>query len=295
MLRIQRYFLLLTALLVCTTGLHAQQWRPVGGSQQDNISGMALVEQVGNRSVFFVVHDNKKAGQRRLSLITLVGDAPPGITPLKWKGGEMPVDLEAATSVPGVADQYIILGSSGRGYHVRLDRTAKEVTEIRPFDLPEKTKNADFEGFAIQNINGVLIAVWGDRGTIYEPGILFYAKFDLASCRFFTIGSTRIKVPYPTSDTRHISDIKVDASGGVFITSASDPGDDGPFSSALYFAGVLNADDKEVSFAAATALTRLHRFSYRKVEAFEFVPGPEGGIVFGTDDESLGSAIATTY
>ena len=295
MTRLQRYFLLLSAILVCTTGLLAQQWRPVGGSRQDNISGMALVEQIGDRSVFFVVHDNKKDDQRRLSFITLVGDAPPNITSLKWKAVEMPVDLEAASRVPGFSDQYLLLSSSGRGYHVRLDRILNEVTAIKAFDLPKKPKDADFEGFTLQSVNGKLIAVWGDRGTFSEPGILFYAVFDLASCGFSGTGSTQIKVPYPTRDTRHISDIKVDPSGGVFIAAASDPGNDGPFSSALYFAGVIKADDQGVSFLANVALTQIYRFPYRKLEAFEFVPGPSGGIAFGTDDENLGSAIATTY
>jgi len=95
-----------------------------------------------------------------------------------------------------------------------------------------------------------------------------------------------LKVPYSATNTRHISDVKVDPSGAVFITSASDPGNDGPFASAFYCAGTFNLSDTQ-----SPALTRLFTFDYHKVEAFEFVPGASGGIAFGTDDENLGAAI----
>jgi hypothetical protein len=103
-------------------------------------------------------------------------------------------------------------------------------------------------------------------------------------------------VPYPIQDVRHISDVKVDASGVVFVTSASDPGDDGPFSSAFYLAGVLriSASGSPV-YTPPLSLVRLFHFDYRKVEAFEFVPGPTGGMVFGTDDENLGASLLLAF
>lgn len=69
-----------------------------------------------------------------------------------------------------------------------------------------------------------------------------------------------------------------------------------PFSSAMYFGGVISkAADKSFIFAHPTAFTPLFRFPYRKIEAFEFVPGIAGGIAFGTDDENLGSSILLTF
>ena len=129
-----------------------------------------------------------------------------------------------------------------------------------------------------------------------KPATLFWSRFDLAAGRFSSARSTAFKVPYPISDVRHISDVKVDTTGGVFVTSASDPGNDGPFSSAMYYAGVLRpAADKTFVFIQPSRFTRLYEFAYHKVEAFEFVPGADGGLVFGTDDENLGAAVLLSY
>ncbi|MEA5556221.1 hypothetical protein [Nodularia spumigena] len=37
--------------------------------------------------------------------------------------------------------------------------------------------------------------------------------------------------------------------------------------------------------------TPLHRSNYRKIEGIELVPGANGGVVLGTDDENLGSYV----
>jgi hypothetical protein len=95
---------------------------------------------------------------------------------------------------------------------------------------------------------------------------------------------------------RHVSNIKIDTSGAAFVTATSDPGDDGPFASAFYYAGAFHSNDKgKLSFSQPAVLTPLFRFDYHKVEGFTLVPGTDGGIVFGTDDENLGSAICLTW
>jgi len=49
------------------------------------------------------------------------------------------------------------------------------------------------------------------------------------------------------------------------------------------------------AFVQPAGFTKLYQFDYHKVEAFDFVPGADGGLVFGTDDENLGAAILLTY
>jgi len=157
-------------------------------------------------------------------------------------------------------------------------------------------KDADFEGFSLQKVDDMLIVAWAERGLTAKPATLFWGKFDLAADAISNVRSAAFRVPYPVLDVRHISDVKVDAAGGVFVTSASDPGNDGPFSSAMYFAGVLRpAADKSFAFVQRPGFTKLYQFDYHKVEAFDFVPGADGGLVFGTDDENLGAAILLTY
>lgn len=274
----------------------AQQWRPVGGSRQSNISGMAFVEHDKEHTVLLIVHDNKKKDQDHVALITVDGASAPKVTELKWIGEDVPLDLEAATAVPGAVGQFIIFTANGRAYHIKLDRTAETAELIRAFDVPEKPAGADFEGFALQKIGMTLIAVWADRGLTERPATLFWSKFDIASYSFKSVRSAEFKVPFPTSDVRHISDVKIDETGAVFVTSTSDPGNYGPFSSAMYFAGTLTAaQDGSINFSSPASLTRLFIFAYQKVEGFEFIPGRDGGIAFGTDNENLGASIFLNY
>ena len=282
--------------LFLTVDATAQQWRPVGGSRNATISGIALVEQGKDQATFLVVHDNKKKDQLRISLITINGTSALKLDPLKWSGDEIPVDLEAATAVPNAPNEFLVLASEGRVFHIALDRTANSVNLLRSLDLPSKPKDADFEGFAVQLIENKLVAVWADRGATERPATLFWGKIDISKGTFSSIASAEFRVPFPLSDVRHVSDIKVDTTGAVFVTAASDPGDEGPFSSALYYAGVVKtADAGAISFLPSKELTRLYSFRYNKVEAFDLLPGPAGGIVFGSDDEDLGASIFTTF
>jgi hypothetical protein len=84
--------------------------------------------------------------------------------------------------------------------------------------VPQIPKESDFEGFALQKINNVLLAVWANRGLDAKPAQLFWSKFDLQTHTFTQVDSAFLKVPYPVGNTRHISDLKVDQTGAVFIT-----------------------------------------------------------------------------
>jgi hypothetical protein len=40
-----------------------------------------------------------------------------------------------------------------------------------------------------------------------------------------------------------------------------------------------------------TQLVPIYRCDYHKIEGLELVPGAEGGVILGTDDENLGSYV----
>ena len=282
-------FLFLTAQ---TANGQTNQWRPVSGARQDNISGMALVEHIGQQTTFIIVNDNKKKEQNHAAIVSIEGRKTPKYTPLKWLGDDVGTDFEAISSVPGAENNFMAFTSAGRVFHIEINLKENSVKVLKSFDVPQIPQDSDFEGFALQKVGGVLLAVWADRGLDAKPAQLFWAKFDLGNYSFAQIDSTRLKVPYKTGNTRHISDVKVDRSGAVFISSASDPGNDGPFSSAVYFAGTFDlCGSQKIIFNQSPDLTRLFTFDYHKVEAFEFVAGASGGMAFGTDDENLGAAI----
>ena len=93
----------------------------------------------------------------------------------------------------------------------------------------------------------------------------------------------------------HISDLKVDPTGVLFISSAKDPGNDGSFESAVYIADVFNSDRNQIRFRQNSELVPLYRFDEHKIEAIELVPGQTGGVIFGTDDENRGSSIYRSW
>ena len=275
-----------------TAKAQTNQWRPVSGSRQDNISGMALIEHNGDKTSFIIVNDNKKKEQNHAAIVSVEGRNAPKYQPLKWLGDDVGTDFEAISAVPDTKNNFMAFTSAGRVFHIEINRNDNSVKVLKLFDVPNIPQNSDFEGFALQKINGILLGVWADRGLDTKPAQLFWAKFDLQTYAFTQVDSALVKVPYPIGNTRHISDVKVDQSGAVFISSASDPGNDGPFASAVYFAGVLNlCNQQHISFNKSPELARLFVFDYHKVEAIEFLPGADGGMVFGTDDENLGAAI----
>jgi hypothetical protein len=272
----------------------AQEWRPVRGGMAYGISGMATVRQQPNAIEMLVVHDNKKPDQGRLGLVAIAGFVQPQYTPIPWQpGAELPIDLEGLTAVPDTAT-YMAMTSAGRVFHFSLDRTNQTITVLNVFDVPKLPAKTNLEGFAVAPIAGSLVAVWAHRGEGSDPGVLYWGTLDLTRATVTLLGQAPITVPIADAQTRHISDCKVDAAGVVYITAASDNGDDGPFRSAAYVAGVIQAHGKALQFHPNSALVPLWRDNYHKVEAIELVPGADGGVVFGTDDESMGSSVVMT-
>jgi hypothetical protein len=290
-------FLLLTPLRFAV----AQEWLPIGGALR-NVSGMAFVESSGaDKSIFLVVHDNKKETEARAGLIVVERNKPVTYTPLLWPR-EIPLanDLESVTTVPGKPGTFLLVESGDKlgdappapkAYLVTLNAAKNGIAISKVLDLPVPPAHTNLEGFSLQRIGDVVLAVWGHRGKNSEPGTVYWAPFDAATFTFGAVQSVPVTLPWPTESVRHISDLKLDASGALFTSAASDPGDEGPFSSALYLTGIFHISGTTVVFSPNPAPTPLYRFPHHKVEGFEFVPGRDGGIIFGTDDESLGASV----
>lgn len=254
---------------------------------------MALLEHQENSLAFLVVHDNKKAGETRLATVTIDKQTQPQYFPWQWSNNEeLAIDLESITTVPGQKEPtFIALASSGRAYHFRANAAIKEVSLIKIFDLPPTSKNSNFEGFSLQEIDGNLLAVWGHRGEDQDPGIIYWGLLDLNKYEITQQGSHQLRVPWPVGPVRHISDLRVDQAGVLYLSAATDPGDDGPFTSAVYIAGVFSVQGKQISFRQNPNLVTLYHLDNHKVEAIELVPGAAGGVFLGTDDENKGSSI----
>lgn len=317
----KKYAYVFFLLLLFSVDALSQQWQLVKKESRFNFSGMALVESNNDRATLIVVHDNKLDTEERASLLTIENKICTKLIPLKWinKDGtekNLPVDLESITSIPNMPNNFLAgvgnpfdVQKKGRVYHLRLDTEKKEVRVINEIRLPVNAEQScgqnrvcDFEGFAVQKFTDRLLAVWADRGRNERASTLFFGELVLSEAKINLLGQTEIKVAspdltdfpeIPNSETRSVSDLKIDSSGGLFVTSAYDSGatDLGPFASAFYYVGAFQNQNNLIGFNKSPAPVKLFHFKNYKVESFEFVPGKTGGVVFGTDDEKLGASV----
>lgn len=287
-------------LLVVLTAQYApsaisQEWKSVKGTKFCGISGLALIGQNGKQTQYLAVHDNKQLGEPLIAIITDEIGVTPRYESIAWPDSNQPVDAEAISALPGSDNSFVVMSSSGKMFHIKLDPAAKTVRVIQRFIFPHVPEGSNYEGLSFQKVNGNLLAIWGHRGQDNKPGIIYWGLFDPATYTFSSTGSDTIKVPWPGAGVRHISDMKLDPLGVLYIVSSSDLGDDGPFQSAFYVAGLFSTWDKEVMFRKSRVLYPMMKFDYHKIEAMEFVPGSDGGIIFGADDENMGGWIHTTW
>lgn len=316
--------------LVCFIGIifalgassFGQQWMTVRSEARFNISGMAVVSQTEIEKKFIVVHDNKdrfedakenpKKNKTERAGLLIVGarNERPRYEKLKWideKGTEkdLPIDLESISAIPEKPLHYVASvgfpnqeSERGRVFYLVLDEAKKEVRVLKSFKIPTDTKNRDFEGLDVQKIGGKLYAFWTDRGKNETAATLFWGELDLEKGAITAGDQKPIKTTLPKSknnlpdiETRSISEIKIDNSGAVFVSSALDGGDLGPFASAFFLIGTFDVCEGKLIFRQSPSPIKLFEAVNYKIEAFEFVGGNNGGVIFGTDDEDFGASV----
>ncbi|AZM56431.1 hypothetical protein DMA15_30825 [Streptomyces sp. WAC 01529] len=274
-------------------------WQRAGDDITSGISGLARTGPSDGATHALIVRDNKKPGENRVAALTFRSgrSASATVEPLVWSGAREPVDLEAIEAVPGTSDEYVALASRGLVYHLRTTgRTGStaEVLDVSP--LPAIADGDDYESFALASRGGKLAAVWADRGAgKSRPSTLRAAPFsfnEYGEADFGPVTTARYRAPYPAGEVRHVSDISVTAKGRLLISSASDPGDDGPFDSAVTHAGevAVGARSGKVRLSVAKSPDVLRKFKGHKIEALECVPGSRTALL-GTDDENAGGYV----
>ncbi|MBL7994457.1 hypothetical protein JNM05_03720 [bacterium] len=287
----------LTSLLILGTQhpIVGQEWKLVKGTMLCGIGGIALISHTGKQTQYIAVHDAKQPGERRLAIITDETGKTPIYESIAWPDSNPPIDAEAISAIPGMENDFVVMASGGKLFHMIFDPQSKTVRVIHTFFLPSIPPGSNFEGFSLRNINGILLAVWAHRGQGAEPARLFWSIFDPSNYTFTSIRSDTLMVPWPKKGVRHVADLKVGPLGVLYIVASSDLGNNGPFESAFYVAGDFRAWNKEILFRKNHVMYRIMQFYDHKIEAIEFVPGPGGGIVFGSDDENLGGSIYSTW
>jgi hypothetical protein len=228
-----------------------------GGPRQSGYSGMA---RLGDGS-FVVTHDFK-AGQAgpRLGVIAVSETSPPSYSPVAWDGDALPSDLEAICPLPGLANEFLALESGhkpggGRAFHLALSREAGawKMSLRGTHALPPYV--ADVEGAACAAAkDGRLVLVLAERGgTKKNPnGRLRWGALRLgggAGLDWPESNKLDLK-PFPDPGKgklrwRGCTDLYLDDKGQLWAARGVDPGDAGPFRSAIYRVGRLAADEPE--------------------------------------------------
>jgi hypothetical protein len=273
--------------LAAVTAMAADDWRPVRGSILYGISDLALVEHTAERSTFLLVHDNKRMNEPHAAVIAVSGKKPVEYMEIAWPADQDLIDLESLSRVPDEKMTYIALTSRGAGYIVKLNLAEKKVEVQSRFKLPDVGDKSNFEGISLLKMGSRMLIAWAHRGEEDDPGLIYFGEFDMRTRGVKDVQKVEVRVPWPMKHTRHISDMKLDETGVVWIASTCDPGDDGPFDSAIYLAGVFYEDGGKFKFRKSQNMIRMRTLPDRKVEALELVPGI-GGVIFGTDDENYG-------
>jgi hypothetical protein len=265
-------------------------WETLGHGMTEGISGLAWIEHDSEKAVLLAVHDSKERGQKRLSLITHRAGAKTESRTLPWPGQDPPQDLEAVCRLPGEERAFLALTGGGALFRLALEQGN---TALRVVPADKKLDGGkEYEGLDVQRIAGKLIGCWAERGDGDGDGVLHFAIFDPVTLTFpGPQVVAKVRAPWPQAHVRHISDLRLLPDGTVLATSASDPGDDGPFAGTVYIAGSIVVENDQPRFMANNQPSRLVVTNRHKIEALEFLPNAHGGMVLGSDDENCGGAL----
>ena len=253
-------------------------WRTIHNEREYSISGVSKF-----KDGFLVVHDNKKKEQARISYI----NKELKIKDLVWPEKKLPYDLEASIKVPGEKNRYILMESGGKCFEITIDPKDFRVDVIHTFTLPLIKSKMNLEGLTIYPSGQGLLFIYGDRGSDSRPSTLFTSFFNRKNKKFYDINQFTFDLPKPKKHKRNISDLAIDMDGNLWTVATSDPGNYGPFISALYQlgkispAGLFKPNHPDL-------IRPIAIIKEQKVDALMF---NKDYLILMTDNENLGSKI----
>ncbi|MEE3195588.1 MAG: hypothetical protein VX260_01360 [Candidatus Neomarinimicrobiota bacterium] len=262
-----------------------ERWQFISGKRELAVSG---ISPTTDKDKYLVVHDNKKKGQLRVGLIDINADSL--YIGLEWPTKTLPMDLEALSDIPGLENEYIAMGSWGFCYWIKLDLQSQTIDLIKEFRIPGSGPPLNLENLLILGEGDNLYVAWAHRGSDHEESILYWGSISLfdEDIAISVIDSVFINIPWPLTAKRHMSDMDIDNNNILWTSATSDPGDYGPYKSAIYKIGLFEIVKEKINFNISQPFIKQFVFEKNKVEALAVI---NNKIVFATDDENLGSAI----
>ncbi len=228
------------------------------------ISGIAKLD----KNQFLVVHDYKSSQVgSRLGVLTLDKHSPTSYETInisQWGPITAPSDLESACKIPNKNLEYLIAESGAdkdksRVFHISLQQNVDGLwgaTYISSYEFL-KDANDNFEGLAcIEKAGQEYYILLGERGEGEKKelgkGKILWAVVKLGvenEIRQEPFKTQEFSAPHPPvkkkqyKDFRNISDLYIDKNNTIWVSSAYDPGNSGPFFSTIYQLGTVNPDN----------------------------------------------------
>ena len=270
---IKKYLFILSFLSLV---IAQDKWYQIHGSRQFSISGVAKFEKG-----FLVVHDNKKKKQPRISYL----DKSFKLRKLVWPEPKLPYDLEALHKMPHYTNKFIAMESTGKAYLFFVDPFDFRIELIQTFSLPGISNKMNLEGLAVFNSAQGQVFIYGDRGSNKRSSTLITALYEPTNHNIYEVNKFVIELPFPENDKRNIADLAIDNNGGVWTVATSDPGNDGPFQTAIYHIGQMS-NVGTFNFNHPSLLKPLMIIDNQKVEAMIF---NKERLILMTDNENFGA------
>lgn len=259
-------------------------WMFTDSDPLHNISGLA----VSGHQVL-LVHDNKDIHQPRVSTVLLAEDDNTfdDLQTLQWEAPMLPRDLESVCSIPNRPVDYCFMQSDGRCYIGTYQHDHQTVFIQRSFMLPQINDPYNLEAIAMVDINTRTMLLWADRGSEKRPGLIAWGWLNESTGKVNLLGKVTVSVSSPTENIRHITDLALDGDV-LYFSAATDPGDNGPFTSAIYALGDIQRRQPDTFIVPYDSPRLVSQSPARKIEALGCTPQH---LYIGTDDENLGAAL----
>ncbi len=269
---------------------------PVQATTLLDLSGLAWI----GGDDFLAGHDGKvpdEAERPRISRLTLTGDARGVVwapVPVTWpEETGQPSDIESIAAIPGGGFLLAESGDDGSAYHrifhVVLDADGA-ATVVEVVDWPVEIGNV--EAIAIHPVEDGLLFIYAERADGEASTRIQWAPMTVGPLTWGTFSSVIYPSPYEAGPgERPESDMTVAADGRIFVVSAEDTDDDGPFSSEIWRVGdVVTGGAGSVQLLDAPEL--VARMDTLKAESITFRVTDDGETLWvGTDDEDYGGIL----
>ncbi|WP_307792537.1 hypothetical protein [Streptomyces verrucosisporus] len=268
--------------------------------------GSTAVEGDGeSRQLFLVCHDAKDAAAERdlprLSIVrTPTGTGGIAVQELDVAFPDVSNDLESIARVPH-RDEALLVESNDDGddpdptvYLARWDKDLDiEIAGAAPWPrTPEPLVNV--EATAVATVHGKDYFLYAERARGSDTTNINMTRLTIGESGGITFGSRWTSVSFTAAeppDARPASGLDVDGEGNLYISSAYDPGDLGPFDSAVYRAATIRPGGPAGARLRPVEPPRqLARGSGLKIEGVALVAG-SFPLFIGADDEDYGGLL----